>query len=194
MESDLLTLKKFSLVLSSQQPDQNNHKTLQVKPQIHKVIDFNSDGRYKCTKKRRRNQVAQLTAQIDMNVDVSQSFKLSKKFIKVLIIATGSNQSPKALIYKQREENKNKGKKTLVREEKVKMLTPKEARYAIQLSGKTFLNVRPSTEHEKAWVKGSTWIPIFDVDAHFDAGTLSRKVTSYMIGDYGYDFLKSGSK
>ncbi|KAI3737374.1 hypothetical protein L2E82_27374 [Cichorium intybus] len=72
----------------------------------------------------------------------------------------------------------------LVREEKVKMLTPKEAGYAIQLSGKTLLDVRPSTEHEKAWVKGSTWIPIFDVDTQFDAGTLSRKVTSYMMGGW----------
>ncbi|KAL4559755.1 hypothetical protein LXL04_031900 [Taraxacum kok-saghyz] len=72
----------------------------------------------------------------------------------------------------------------LVREEKVKMLTPKEAGYAIQLSGKTLLDVRPSTEHEKAWVKGSTWIPIFDVDNQFDAGTLSRKVTSYMMGGW----------
>nr|XP_043636600.1 rhodanese-like domain-containing protein 11, chloroplastic [Erigeron canadensis] len=72
----------------------------------------------------------------------------------------------------------------LVREEKVKLLTPKEAGYAIQLSGKTLLDVRPSTEHEKAWVKGSTWIPIFDVDSQLDAGSLSRKVTSYMMGGW----------
>ncbi|GJR50924.1 rhodanese-like domain-containing protein 11, chloroplastic [Tanacetum coccineum] len=63
----------------------------------------------------------------------------------------------------------------LVREGKVKLLTPKEAGYAIQLSGKTLLDVRPSTEHEKAWVRGSTWIPIFDTDTEFDIGTLSRK-------------------
>ncbi|KAI7743788.1 hypothetical protein M8C21_004833 [Ambrosia artemisiifolia] len=36
----------------------------------------------------------------------------------------------------------------------------------------------------KAWVKGSTWIPIFDVDTQLDAGTLSRKVTSYMMGGW----------
>ncbi|XP_076921473.1 rhodanese-like domain-containing protein 11, chloroplastic [Bidens hawaiensis] len=72
----------------------------------------------------------------------------------------------------------------LVREGKVKVLTPKEAGYAIQLSGKTLLDVRPSTEHEKAWVKGSTWIPIFDVDTQLDAGTISRKVTSYMMGGW----------
>lgn len=36
-----------------------------------------------------------------------------------------------------------------VREEKVKPLTPREAGYAIQLSNKTLLDVRPSTEHKK---------------------------------------------
>ncbi|KAJ0603710.1 putative Rhodanese-like domain-containing protein [Helianthus annuus] len=40
-----------------------------------------------------------------------------------------------------------------VREGKVKVLTPKEAGYAIQLSGKTLLDVRPSTEHEKVNVQ-----------------------------------------
>ncbi|URE10846.1 RHOD [Musa troglodytarum] len=38
---------------------------------------------------------------------------------------------------------------TLIREQKVKVLTPREAGYAIQLSNKTLLDVRPSTEHEK---------------------------------------------
>lgn len=72
----------------------------------------------------------------------------------------------------------------LVREEKVKVLTPREAGYAMQLSHKTLLDVRPSTEHEKAWVKGSTWIPIFEVDNKIDAGTLSRKVTNFMMGGW----------
>ncbi|XP_043726292.1 rhodanese-like domain-containing protein 11, chloroplastic isoform X2 [Telopea speciosissima] len=72
----------------------------------------------------------------------------------------------------------------LIREEKVKVLTPKEAGYAIQLSNKTLLDVRPSIEHKKAWVKGSTWIPIFDVDNRFDVGTLSRKITSFMMGGW----------
>lgn len=36
-----------------------------------------------------------------------------------------------------------------VREEKVKVLTPREAGYAMQLSNKTLLDVRPSTEHKK---------------------------------------------
>lgn len=72
----------------------------------------------------------------------------------------------------------------LVRDGKVKVLTPREAGYAIQLSSKTLLDVRPTTERQKAWVKGSTWIPIFDVDTSFDAGTLSRKVTEFMMGGW----------
>ncbi|XP_057952032.1 rhodanese-like domain-containing protein 11, chloroplastic isoform X2 [Malania oleifera] len=72
----------------------------------------------------------------------------------------------------------------LVREEKVKVLTPREAGYAIQLSNKTLLDVRPSTEHKKAWVKHSTWIPIFDVDNRFDAGTLSKKITNFTMGGW----------
>ncbi|KAB1217267.1 Rhodanese-like domain-containing protein 11, chloroplastic [Morella rubra] len=97
----------------------------------------------------------------------------------------------------------------LVREEKIKVLTPREAGYAVQLSNRTLLDVRPSTEHKKterlvtmvilvvmilgfhnfslvlkAWVKGSTWIPIFDVDTNFDAGTLSRKITNFTMGGW----------
>lgn len=34
----------------------------------------------------------------------------------------------------------------------------------------------------KAWVKGSIWIPIFDVDNKLDAGTLARKVTNFVMG------------
>ncbi|XP_042500029.1 rhodanese-like domain-containing protein 11, chloroplastic isoform X2 [Macadamia integrifolia] len=72
----------------------------------------------------------------------------------------------------------------LIREEKVKVLAPREAGYAIQLSNKTLLDVRPSMEHKKAWVNGSTWIPIFDVDNTFDVGTLSRKITNFMMGGW----------
>lgn len=72
----------------------------------------------------------------------------------------------------------------MLRDGKVKVLTPREAGYAIQLSGKPLLDVRPSTEREKAWVKGSTWIPIFDVDDQFDVGTLSRKVTNFVMGGW----------
>ncbi|KAL3512686.1 hypothetical protein ACH5RR_025403 [Cinchona calisaya] len=72
----------------------------------------------------------------------------------------------------------------MLRDKKVKILTPREAGYAIQLSDKVLLDVRPSTECTKAWVKGSTWIPIFDVDNSFDAGTLSRKMTNFMMGGW----------
>lgn len=34
----------------------------------------------------------------------------------------------------------------------------------------------------KAWVKGSTWIPIFDVDYGLDIGTIPRKVTNFAMG------------
>lgn len=34
----------------------------------------------------------------------------------------------------------------------------------------------------KAWVKGSTWIPIFDDNSGFDPGTLSRKTTNFVMG------------
>ncbi|XP_026446569.1 rhodanese-like domain-containing protein 11, chloroplastic isoform X2 [Papaver somniferum] len=71
-----------------------------------------------------------------------------------------------------------------IREEKVKSLTPREAGYAIQLSYKTLLDVRPSFERNKAWVKGSTWIPIFDVDSKLDAGALSKKVTNFLLGGW----------
>lgn len=104
-----------------------------------------------------------------------------------------------------------------IREQKVKVLTPREAGYAIQLSNKTLLDVRPSTEHEKvcvllnwlrahcylplphigyfhpdnippmlymqAWVRGSTWIPIFDVENTGDIGTLSKKITNFVMGN-----------
>ncbi|XP_026661562.1 rhodanese-like domain-containing protein 11, chloroplastic isoform X2 [Phoenix dactylifera] len=72
----------------------------------------------------------------------------------------------------------------LIREQKIKVLTPREAGYAIQLSNKTLLDVRPSTEHNKAWVKGSTWIPIFDVDSSVDMQTLAKKITNFVMGGW----------
>lgn len=72
----------------------------------------------------------------------------------------------------------------MIRDGKVKILTPREAGYAIQLSDKVLLDVRPSTERKNAWVKGSTWIPIFDVDTSFDAGNLSRKITNFVMGGW----------
>ncbi|XP_074573915.1 rhodanese-like domain-containing protein 11, chloroplastic [Curcuma longa] len=88
---------------------------------------------------------------------------------------------------------------SLIREQKVKVLTPREAGYAIQLSSKALIDVRPSTEHEKAWVRGSTWIPIFDIDKGSDVGALSRKITNFVMGGwwsgipmlaYDNDFVK----
>lgn len=73
---------------------------------------------------------------------------------------------------------------SLVREQKVKVLTPKEAGYAIQLSYKTLLDVRPSTEYNKARVEGSTWIPIFDVDNTIDIGSLSRNISNFVMGGW----------
>ncbi|KAJ8752058.1 hypothetical protein K2173_001085 [Erythroxylum novogranatense] len=72
----------------------------------------------------------------------------------------------------------------MIREGKVKVLLPREAGYAIQLSNKTLLDVRPFTERKKAWVKGSTWIPVFEVDDRFEAGNISRKITSFMMGGW----------
>jgi len=34
----------------------------------------------------------------------------------------------------------------------------------------------------QAWVKGSTWIPIFDVDTSVDLGGLSKKVSNFVMG------------
>lgn len=73
---------------------------------------------------------------------------------------------------------------SLLREGKVKILTPREAGYAIKLSNKPLLDVRPSNERKKAWVKGSTWIPIFDIDDKVDAGAISKKVTNFVMGGW----------
>ena len=39
-----------------------------------------------------------------------------------------------------------------------------------------------SLSFSKAWVKGSTWIPVFDVESTFNVGTLPKKVTNFMMG------------
>ncbi|KAL3322653.1 hypothetical protein AABB24_039972 [Solanum stoloniferum] len=72
----------------------------------------------------------------------------------------------------------------LIRDGKVKVLTPREAGYAIQLSNKMLLDVRPFVERKKAWVKGSTWIPIFDVDTSLELRTLSLKATNFLMGGW----------
>ena len=50
----------------------------------------------------------------------------------------------------------NKRWDAMIREGKVKILTPRKSSYAIQLSNKPLLDVRPSMEREKEWVKGFT--------------------------------------
>ncbi|XP_027338590.1 rhodanese-like domain-containing protein 11, chloroplastic isoform X2 [Abrus precatorius] len=72
----------------------------------------------------------------------------------------------------------------LIRDGKVKVLTPREAGYAVQLSNKPLLDVRPSNEHKKAWVKASTWIPIFDVDDKLDFGTIPKNITNFVMGGW----------
>ncbi|CAO2197306.1 unnamed protein product [Urochloa humidicola] len=73
---------------------------------------------------------------------------------------------------------------TLIREQKIKTLTPREAGYTYKLTDKALLDVRPSNERQKAWVKGSTRIPIFDVDTSVDLGGLSKKVSNFVMGGW----------
>ncbi|CAL5057338.1 unnamed protein product [Urochloa decumbens] len=73
---------------------------------------------------------------------------------------------------------------TLIREQKIKTLTPREAGYTFKLTDKALLDVRPSNERQKAWVKGSTWIPIFDIDTSVDLGGLSKKVSNFVMGGW----------
>ncbi|VFQ69254.1 unnamed protein product [Cuscuta campestris] len=73
---------------------------------------------------------------------------------------------------------------SLIRDRKVKVLTPREAGYAVQLSNKPLLDVRPSNERKKAWVRDSTWIPIFDVDNTFDFGVIPRKIMNFVMGGW----------
>ncbi|CAH9072044.1 unnamed protein product [Cuscuta epithymum] len=72
----------------------------------------------------------------------------------------------------------------LIIDGKVKVLTPRQAGYAVQLSNKPLLDVRPSNERNKAWVRASAWIPIFDVDDKLDFGTIPRKVKNYVMGGW----------
>ncbi|KAL2642761.1 hypothetical protein R1flu_010348 [Riccia fluitans] len=71
-----------------------------------------------------------------------------------------------------------------VKEGKVKSLSAKEAGYAVDLSGYTLLDVRPSSEHNKAYVKTSVWIPIFDVNKSMDPGTVLSKFSNFTMGGW----------
>nr|CAB3450246.1 unnamed protein product [Digitaria exilis] len=79
---------------------------------------------------------------------------------------------------------------TLIREQKIKTLTPREAGYTFKLTDKALLDVRPSNERQKAWVKGSTWIPIFDVDTSVDLGGLSKKVSNFVMDEIARNFVQ----
>lgn len=71
-----------------------------------------------------------------------------------------------------------------VKEGKVKQLSAKEAGYAIQLNGYTFLDVRPSNEHSRVSVKNSVHIPIYEVDSNLDPGTLLKKFSNLTMGGW----------
>lgn len=45
-----------------------------------------------------------------------------------------------------------------------------------------FVLVYSKTGVLQAWVKGSTWIPVFDVDTSVDLGGLSKKVSNFVMG------------
>eukprot|EP00249_Psilotum_nudum_P017525 c26372_g1_i3 orf=258-1067(+) len=71
-----------------------------------------------------------------------------------------------------------------VRDGKVKSISPKQAGYRVQLSNHTLIDVRPSTERKKAWVKNSIWVPLFDTDRGFDPGTLLKKFSNFILGGW----------
>eukprot|EP00897_Mesotaenium_endlicherianum_P001432 jgi/Mesen1/1316/ME000013S00807 len=71
-----------------------------------------------------------------------------------------------------------------VTEGKVKSLSAKEAGYAYQLADYVLLDVRPSSEHNKAWVKESIWIPAFDEDHSLAPGIITNKLTNFLFGGW----------
>uniref|UniRef100_A0A7I4E5J8 Rhodanese domain-containing protein n=1 Tax=Physcomitrium patens TaxID=3218 RepID=A0A7I4E5J8_PHYPA len=72
----------------------------------------------------------------------------------------------------------------LVKDGRVKSMSPKEAGFAVKSGEYTFLDVRPSNERAKASVKNSTWIPMYDVNKHGDPGTLYKKVQNLAMGGW----------
>ncbi|GJP82234.1 hypothetical protein CLOP_g12470 [Closterium sp. NIES-67] len=80
--------------------------------------------------------------------------------------------------------NAEKRWRTQIAEGKVKSLSAKEAGYTYQLSDYVLLDVRPSYQRNKAWVKGSVWIPAFDVDTSASPGVLSQKFMTFMMGGW----------
>eukprot|EP00475_Leptophrys_vorax_P033274 TRINITY_DN52072_c0_g1_i1.p1 TRINITY_DN52072_c0_g1~~TRINITY_DN52072_c0_g1_i1.p1 ORF type:complete len:298 (-),score=22.63 TRINITY_DN52072_c0_g1_i1:126-1019(-) len=74
--------------------------------------------------------------------------------------------------------------KTQIAEGKVKQLSAKEAGYTYQLADYVLLDVRPSYQRNKAWVKGSTWVPAFDVDSSLNPGVVGQKITTFLMGGW----------
>jgi rhodanese-related sulfurtransferase len=72
--------------------------------------------------------------------------------------------------------------KAQVSDEKVTPLNSKDAGYAIQLSDYILLDVRPSIEHDRAWVKNSIWIPMYDLDKHTSIGSLTKQAAHLING------------
>lgn len=63
-------------------------------------------------------------------------------------------------------------------------VSAQEAREYLKSGDYYFLDVRPSNEHDKASVKGSMWIPMYDLNKHTDPGTLYRKIQNLTMGGW----------
>ncbi|GAQ84485.1 hypothetical protein KFL_001910040 [Klebsormidium nitens] len=72
--------------------------------------------------------------------------------------------------------------KAQVSDGRVIPLNSKDAGYAVQLSDYILLDVRPSFEHDRAWVKNSIWIPMYEVDKHTSPGSLVKQVGHLING------------
>lgn len=83
-----------------------------------------------------------------------------------------------------------------VRDGKVRAISPKQAGYALQLSGHRLLDVRPSTERNRARVKDSLWIPLFDVEKGFNPGVLLNRFSNFTMGGWwsGVPLMKLNSQ
>lgn len=63
-------------------------------------------------------------------------------------------------------------------------VSAREAGEHIKSGDYYFLDVRPSTEHSKASVKGSIWIPMYDVNKNADPATLYSKIQKLTMGGW----------
>jgi rhodanese-related sulfurtransferase len=65
-----------------------------------------------------------------------------------------------------------------------KTVSAQEASEYVKSGDFYFLDVRPSTEHDKASVKGSIWIPMYDVNKHADPATIYKKIQNVTMGGW----------